>query len=172
MKIMSRHSLNVFRLTAIFSLFSTAAYGEGGCPPGMIPAQGTNINSCVPIPNASRPNQDMWQDQGPRWISQWGAIATDFAHSSAGASVNQPSKALAELSAINECKANGGDRCKIEIWYSNGCAALIVGDRTHVSVSEATSDEATQEGMALCTKGNDANCRVYYLACSLPKRVR
>lgn len=172
MKIISPHFSTIFCLATIFILFSGAAHGEGGCPPEMIPAQGTNISSCVPLPARSEHSQDMQQQVGPRWVSQWGAIATDFAHSSAGASVNQPNKASAELAAISECRANGGDRCQIETWYSNGCASLIVGDKTHVSMNAATADEANEEGMALCMKSNDSNCRVYYSSCSLPRRVR
>lgn len=156
-------------------IIAGAVHAEGGCPPGMIPASGTNLNSCAPIPAGYYNNQQQTPQQSPpppRWISKWGAIATDFAHDSAGASVDQPDRSSAELAAIANCQENGGSACKIETWYSDGCATMVVGDKTHVSLNAATISEATQAGMKMCARDGDTNCHVYYSACSLPVRIQ
>lgn len=61
--------------------------------------------------------------------------------------------------------------CKIEISYSNTCAALVVGINGHNTRTGATSDAAVQAGVKKCSE-EDTNCRAYYSACSLPQRIQ
>lgn len=169
-----------FLLFGLLLLLGSVVRAEGNCPPGYYPigaASGQGgPQGCAPIPGYTN-NQQQAQPQPPpplppRWVDQWGAIATDFAHSSAGASVNQPNRKAAKQAAIANCQSNGGSACKIETWYSNACAVMVVGDKTHISVSAATIGDATQEGMKTCAKDGDTNCHVYYSACSMPVRIQ
>ncbi|MES2312332.1 MAG: DUF4189 domain-containing protein [Pseudomonadota bacterium] len=163
-------------LISLLFLCTGVVHAEGGCPPGMIPASGTDINSCAPIPPGYYSNQQHVQPQPPQppaqWKDQWGAIATDFAHSSAGASVNQPNREAAEQAAIANCQSNGGSTCKVELWYINQCAAMAVSDTGHNAKAGATPDAANQAAMKVCSEAGDTNCRVYYSACSLPQRIQ
>jgi hypothetical protein len=162
-------------LFGMLLLLGSVVHAEGGCPPGMIPASGTDINSCVPIPPGYYSNQAPAPAPAPappRWIDQWGAIATDFAHSSAGASVNQPNREAAEQAAIANCQSNGGSTCKVELWYTNQCAAMAVSDTGHNAKAGVTLDAANQAAMKVCNEAGDTNCRVYYSACSLPVQTQ
>jgi hypothetical protein len=47
-----------------------------------------------------------------------------------------------------------------------------VGDKFFNASSAATIEEATQSGMKVCTANGNANCHVYYSACSLPVRIQ
>jgi Domain of unknown function (DUF4189) len=147
---------------------SSAAYAEGGCPPGMIPHSGNDLSSCAPIPPGY--NQSS-QPAGSRWISSWGAIATDVAAGSLGTATGKSSRKSAEQAALGDCQAKGGSNCKIENWYSNGCAAMVVGDKGHNSGSGATMEETVKSGMKICNS-SDTNCRVFYSGCSLPEKLQ
>jgi hypothetical protein len=161
-------------LVGLLLLCTGLVHAEDGCPPGMIPASGTDINSCVPIPADYYSNQGSVQSSQPpqQWEDEWGAIATDFAHSSAGASVNQMNRDAAEQSAIANCQSNGGSLCKVELWYLNQCVAMAVSDTGHNAKAGATSEAADQAAMKVCLEAGDANCRIYYSACSLPQRIQ
>lgn len=163
-------------LFGLLLLLGSVVHAEGGCPPGMIPASGTDINSCVPIPPGYYSNQQHAQPQlppppPPQWVTRWGAIATDGPGGHLGVAANVSSKSDAEQTAITDCQAKGGTDCKIETWYSNGCAAMVMGDSGHISNNAGTLGEAIQKGMKVCG-ATDTNCHVYYSACSLPVRIQ
>jgi len=163
---------------ALFSLLlglvemSVGAHAEGGCPPGMIPYSGTNISSCGPIPGYSQQRQATRQPPSPQWEDRWGAIATDEPHGILGSATGMSSRDQAERTALADCRAKGGSPCKLETWYSNGCAVLVVGDKGYNTNSEASLDATIQSGMKTCGADGDTGCRVYYSACSPPVRVR
>lgn len=162
-------------LIGLLLLVAGVAHAEGECPPGMFPTNPPGTQGpvgCAPIPGYNNQQQTRQQPPPSQWISRWGAIATDFAHSAAGASVDQPSKDSAERSAIANCQSNGGVECKIETWYSNGCAVMLVGTNHHVSVNAATTLEAVQDGMKICKKDGVTDCHIYYSACSPPVRIQ
>jgi hypothetical protein len=74
--------------------------------------------------------------------------------------------------ALADCQAKkGSPNCKVELWYTNGCAAMVVGDKGHNAKAGATPDEAIQAAMKVCSS-EDAHCFVYYSACSLPVRIQ
>ena len=133
---------------------------------------------CIPPDDSSSPyyqgsaNQTQtYQAPLVRWADRWGAIATDGPGGHLGTAVDMNSRDQAERTALADCRAKGGLQCKIETWYGNSCAAMVVGDRAHTSNNANSLNEAVQIGMKTCAKG-DTNCRVYYSACSLPKRIQ
>lgn len=157
----------------VLFLMTGMAYAQVACPPGTVPyGTGQDQSVCGPDDNQQPPEQQRIRPPPPIWVDKYGAIATDFSHSSAGASVDQPDRSSAEQAAIANCQENGGSACKIETWYSNGCATLVVANKTHVSINAATVSEATTKGMKMCVDGGDTKCHVYYTACSLPVRVQ
>lgn len=166
-----------FRLLLYILIFSTGmVHAEGNCPNGYYPigaAQGQQgPQGCAPIPGYDQQSAQLPSPTGwaPLRESRWGAVATDIAHSSAGASVDKPTKREAEKAALAECKSNGGLACKVELTYENGCVAMSVGNKIHNVTSDATIKIASQSSMETC-KSADTNCRIYYTACSLPVLV-
>ncbi|WP_425493983.1 DUF4189 domain-containing protein [Lysobacter gummosus] len=134
----------------------------------MIPYQGTNTQSCGPIPSTA----GGVAPSGPQWSSRWGAIASDATTGVLGAVDRRENKRAASKDAVSECKSRGGDKCKVEFTYRDQCVVTIAGD-TGSNHGHAESVElATQLGMDACAKRGDTNCHVYYQACSLPVRVR
>ena len=147
------------------------AHAQAACPPGMVPyGTGTDISTCGPDDSQQQGSQQSLPPPA-LWVERWGAIATDFAHSSAGASVDQKDKKSAEQAAMANCRSNGGVACEIELDYANGCAVLVIGKTGHNAKAGETIESATHKAMEVC-KAADTKCFVYYSACSLPVRVR
>lgn len=153
----------------LFLLVASLGHAENGCPPGMIPASGTDINSCVPIPEGYYGQQSDTQPPPPPPMleDRWGAIATDGIGGHLGVASNLLDRSAAEQTALADCRAKGGNNCNIETWYSNGCAAMIVGDQGHNSTYGETLHDAIKAGMKTCGK-TDKNCEVFYSDCSYP----
>lgn len=165
-------SMWLWRATVTVLLFSSLAHGEGGCPAGMIPASGTNINSCIPIP-AGYARQPAASIAPPAiWADRWGAVATDSVKGVLGVATDMVTKDEAETVALLNCTANGGAHCIKQTWYRNGCAVMVLGDAGFNVGNAGTVEEATRQGMEICTKSNDTNCHVYYSGCSLPQRIQ
>ena len=156
-------------------LAADITHAENGCPPGLIPASGTNINSCVPIPPGYYNNQQQVQPQPPmqpqRWADQWGAIAADSANGILGTATSMTSRSIAENAAYADCKSKGGEACTIQLSYGNQCAVVVVGDQGYNATQGATSESAKQAGMKVCNEA-DSHCHVYYSDCSLPVRIQ
>lgn len=164
---------NTFALLAPLTALSARA--QGGCPPGMIPYRGNDLSSCGPIPQGYYRNQEnevQAQQLPPEWISRWGAIATDAKKGALGTASGRSSESAAESLALSECHLNGGESCKIDLSYSNGCAAMMLGDKVFNSNAGVTVQEAIQKGLTMCAEGGDTTCHVYYSGCSLPARIR
>lgn len=164
-------------LFGLLLLAANTVYAEGNCPPGYYPTgapQGqAGPQGCAPIPGHN--NQQQSQEPSPpppKWATRWGAIATDFSHNAAGASFNQLSKGEAILSAIDNCRENGGILCKIEITYFNQCVAMLGGKDGHVSYGAPTIEEAIRLSKKSCTDAGDTTCQVLYTSCSLPERIQ
>lgn len=148
-------------------LLSAKAFPEIGCPPGMIPYQGLNAQSCGPIPTNGRRVSPK-----PSWSSRWGAIAQDPTSGMMGVSNAKTSKSEAGKTAIADCLSHGGARCRVETFYTNQCVAVIQGVGSSYA-SKAESDEVARRlAMDRCTQQADTDCHVYYKACSRPVRVR
>lgn len=145
---------------------------EGGCPPGMLPASGTDLSSCAPVPPGYYRRQPQPLPPPPRWISRWGAIATYAPAGVLGSSENLPSKEQAEQVALSDCNARGGLNCKIDIAYGNQCVAVVVGNKGYNVNPGATAELASETGIKICFEDGGTGCHVYYSACSLPKQVQ
>jgi hypothetical protein len=159
MTIMSSY---IRRIGLLFLLVACSVRAQN-CPSGMVPEGGQGVASCRPV--------DSGQPAG-RWLDQWGAIATDPPHHSAGASLNQSNEEQAKQAAIANCKSNGGEQCTVAATYANSCIAMVQGD-TGSNIDRATSlDGAIKLGMDICNKAGDTNCHAYYSACSKAKWVQ
>lgn len=105
------------------------------------------------------------------WVTMWGALATDGARGVLGAANNMADQQSAEANALAQCRSNGGNPCVIDASYANQCTALVTGDKIFNVHVGKTEQEAASKGLAKCKSAGDANCRVYFSACSLPKFV-
>ncbi|SFK98586.1 protein of unknown function [Lysobacter sp. cf310] len=144
------------------------ARAEGGtCPPGFYPQNGPGVLGCAPIPDGGAESVG----SGPKWATRWGAIATDGANAAFGAASDIPRKRAAQKEALAQCKARGGQACKVDLVYYNQCAVMITGDFKYLSQGAESVRVATEVGMKRCGE-LDAGCRVYYSGCSLPVRIR
>lgn len=168
-------------LAGLLLLFSGMVHAEGECPPGMFatnpPGTQGPIN-CAPIPSYAQNQGQQTAPQTPqpppeRWQDHWGAIATDADNGILGTSINTLSQNQAELTALNDCQAKGGIRCKIQLSYRNQCAAMIVGGNNKIFNTNpgANIKQAVQTGMIMCGKAA-SDCHAFYTACSLPVRIQ
>jgi hypothetical protein len=150
-------------LVAGLFLAGGVLHAEGNCPAGYSPIGATDGQTgpqgCAPTPGYNQAPTAHWEDR-------WGAIATDGPGGSFGASENMLDRNSAEQNALNECHLKKGAICKIETWYKNRCAAMIVGEKSHSSNNAGTIDEAIKLGIQTCSNAGDTECHVYYRACS------
>lgn len=108
-----------------------------------------------------------------KWVERWGAIATYEPAGIFGTATGMASKADAENAAMSECKKRGGGaNCKLDVWYSNQCVAMVVSDRGYNTSTGKTTELAAQKGMRTCIESGDPNCHVYYTACSNAERIQ
>src|SRR5579859_6511270 len=98
------------------------------------------------------------QASPPKWESRWGAIATDEPHGILGSAADMHSREAAEQSAMSDCKDKGGKNCKLETWFSNGCAVLVVGDHVYNVTADSSLEKATDLGMKTCSAGGVTGC--------------
>jgi hypothetical protein len=163
------------RMIFIFSLLclSVVVHAEGNCPQGYYPIGASGQpgpQGCAPIPDYNQ-NQGQPQASPIQWRSTWGAIATDTAAGSLGSATGKVSADEAEEAALADCRAKGGNNCKLQISYRNGCGAVVVGGDDLEINSAATLDEAIQKGMDLCNSVSK-DCHVYFTTCSPPERIQ
>lgn len=153
-------------------LLCTTSHAQTACPPGMEPYGAGVCGYSQPMPSAQLPLQQPTNEETPQWESQWLAIATDSESGSLGTAIGMKNREDAERVALADCQAKGGTKCKLDVSYGNGCAAMIVGDGGYNSNGASTVDEAVRLGMKVCIDAGHTNCRVFYSACSLPVRIR
>lgn len=131
--------------------------------------------TCVP-PDVAMPDTQQ-QTQAPqsppqKWVDHYGAISTDGPSGSFGAATNMPNQSDAEGAALTNCRSKKwSSNCKVELWYINQCAAMVVGDAGHNAKAGTTPTAATQAAMKVCNS-EDNHCFVYYTGCSLPTRIQ
>jgi hypothetical protein len=163
------------RIVLIFGLLclSLAVHAEGNCPQGYYPIGASGQpgpQGCAPIPNYNQ-NQGMPQASPIRWRSTWGAIATDAAAGSVASITGEATEEQAVDAAFADCRAKGGNNCKLQVSYANGCAALVLGDSVFNVNSAPTLNEAVKKGMDLCNPASK-NCHAFLTACSLSERIQ
>jgi hypothetical protein len=152
---------------------AAAAHAQGGnCPPGYYQVGDPNQGStgCAPLPDGAQDQQSSPPTQ--RWLDQWGAIASYIPKGILGVSTNSPTRELAEQAAIQDCRAKGGLDCKIEISYSDQCAAVVAGVPGYVVEIDATQTGVINKSMKECVADGNQSCRALYAACSLPRRIQ
>jgi hypothetical protein len=96
----------------------------------------------------------------------YGAIAyspTDgiFGHARAGAN-----RAIAEVVALQFCRAHGGRSCRVVYWFRNSCAALASGRRHGWGVYGGGAVRAAQAGALAACRAHTAGCRIRVWVCS------
>ncbi|MBN3262271.1 DUF4189 domain-containing protein [Pectobacterium brasiliense] len=167
--------INLAGALLALSCFSIDVHAEGNCPPGSYPIGGGATAGCAPIPGGGNAGGGGWQYEpsppAPIWEDRWGAIAGDKPKGILGFSTRLPSEPAAQHAALADCATKGGEHCKIENSYKNGCTAMIVGEWGYNIASRATVDEAIASGIQKC-KDSDRNCVVLYSACSPPVCIR
>lgn len=147
---------------------ASAAWAEGGCPPGMVPYTAASPNACAPMPNSPAPRGAA----GPRWASQWGALAFDAAAGIMGAASDTRSKREAKRIALEDCRARGGQACKVEMSYRDSCVVVVAGDRQSDTTTASSAERAAEIGLGACEARKDRRCQLYYAECSFPVRER
>jgi len=160
-------------LSLLLSLVGTSvtAHAEGGtCPNGYYPVNSPGVMGCAPIPGYNH-QQAAPQPPPPRWEDRWGAIATDGIKGVLGSAADMVSRREAESAALIDCQAKGGSGCKLDISYSNGCGAMVVGDHGYSIESRSTKSEASEKATKACS-AKDTNCHAYFSTCSPPARTR
>lgn len=137
-----------------------------------VPIQGQGWQGCAPMNNPQQTQQPM--SPPPVWADRWGAIASAVPPSppAFGASANMPSEESARADALAKCEATPSAKCGVEVTYHNQCFAETWGEKTPVSDTAATLDEAIKLSMAYCKAQGNTQCIPYYSACSYPVRVQ
>ena len=119
-------------------------------------------------------NNDTQQSAGPpvRWASRWGAIAISSSTGHVGTSAGQSSRRDAKRVALQKCGARDGiSDCKINLSYSNACAAHAWGGGSAGTGSAPSVEEASLRALNECNK-EGKNCLLYYSERSLPERIQ
>jgi hypothetical protein len=108
----------------------------------------------------------------PRWASRWGAIAISSSTGHVGTSAGKISKSEAKHAAMQDCGDQDGiPDCKVNLSYSNACAAYAWGGGRAGTGSAPSTEEASARALNECSKkGKD--CQLYYSECSLPERIQ
>jgi Domain of unknown function (DUF4189) len=156
-------------------LCNRAAFAEGGsCPQGYFPTGGgtSGFSGCAPMNNAGSANGGQGSASlGPLWQTRWGAIAVDGQKGRFGGVEGLPTSRKAKQAAINECRKNGGSKCKVLTAYWNQCGALVWGDDKYSGHTGSLADEVMGRAVESCSKAT-SNCQIYYSGCSYPERVQ
>jgi hypothetical protein len=81
-------------------------------------------------------------------------------------STNFPSEAEAEKGALNQCKKDGGKKCKAVLWFADNCGSFAVGDgQGYQSAYADTKEAADADALKGCEKLTD-NCTVRESVCN------
>jgi hypothetical protein len=157
--------LKALLLLGLLLLFSGVAHAGGNCPDGTYQSTPPDAPQvyCAPIPV----NKNGKPVPIPQRATHWGAIATEQSLSNKiGTAVDLPTKGQAEQAALEQCAANGGQDCKVQVSYGNGCAALIANDVAFLANADVSIQHAVQAGMDTCGKAGHGACHVVYSGCS------
>ena len=97
----------------------------------------------------------------------YGAIAYSKKNGVYGFSDGWKTKGKAKKTAMQYCKQNNGDHCKIMVWFYNQCGAVAVdGKKVSPGLGE-TIVSANEDALKECQKGGKKNCVVKVTHCSL-----
>lgn len=162
-------------LILALTLYVGTTRAEGNCPEGYYPIGAASgrpgPQGCAPIPGYNQ-NGSQYESRSPRWVDQWGALATYEPDGSFGAVVGSASQGEAEKKALDICQGKHGSTCRVELSYRNQCAALTASDTGYNTTSAKTIKSAMEKGIRICKDAKDLNCFTYYSACSLPAKIQ
>lgn len=162
-------------LSVLALLFSGAVQAEQGCPDGLYPGGAGPGQICIPMPGYGiSGSSGSTQAAEPKWVTRWGAIATDDGSTGGGIlgqSESLSSKRKAEKAALSDCRAKGGNNCALVQAYHDQCIAVAWGRSRPYSVSAENSKAASDFAIAKCGE-SDTSCGIYYTGCSYPERVQ
>lgn len=102
------------------------------------------------------------------WATTWGAIAPSPVGGVLGVAVGASSEEEARRLALADCEAKGGGSCETEFAYHNQCAVMVLGQKNYHIVGAGSVAQASEYGIEVCEERGDANCNVYYSACTEP----
>jgi hypothetical protein len=161
---MSKH-LAARIVLAVLMTSCGPSFADGNCPAGYYESSGGGVSGCIAYPTAS----GQPPDPGPQWGTRWGAIAAG--DGAFGAANQVKSKRKAQSEALKQCRAKGGQKCKVSIAFDNQCGAIAWGDEFYATAGESTLESASKKALEFCGK-NTKNCEIFYSACSYPERLR
>ena len=115
--------------------------------------------------------RDQPQQMAPQptgwWEKTWGAIAPSPKGGVLGTAIGAKSKREAERLALADCQSKGGQACSVSLAYHNQCGSMAIGEKKFFTARAGSESEARAYGLELCER-EDANCQVYYSACTEP----
>jgi Domain of unknown function (DUF4189) len=138
---------------------------QGACPAGYYEIQGVGWKNCAPLPNQTSTPPPV----GPKWETRWGAVASGG--SAFGVAENMASKRKASKMALEDCKRKGGHKCNVDITFHNQCGAMAWGNGGNAYGTAPDVASARSLAVDMCEK-RGPNCKIYYVSCSYPQRVR
>jgi hypothetical protein len=88
-----------------------------------------------------------------------------------GVSWNEVSKNNANVAAINYCRKQGGQQCKVQMWASNACVALAAGDDGAWGADwNVDKKEAGNKALKWCVSNKGKNCSLKVSSCATDPR--
>lgn len=142
--------------------------------PGALGIAADDLPDFVELPKSARVTTNMRMNDGDKAggtltleTAETPAIAIDpkSVTGGVGVSTGVPSRQIAELMALRQCRENGGRTCGVEISYSDQCAALAWGDHYHFVASAQTLSEASDTALRGCAS-ETAKCKIVYSNCT------
>lgn len=108
---------------------------------------------------------------GPGWSGGgYGAIAISDSDKGSlrwGTSYDYESRGRAEAAAMRNCIAGGLPGCRVRLWFSNACAALVTAGKGHWWASwRGSLAAARRAALAECGQDGESRCRVSEAFCS------
>jgi hypothetical protein len=100
----------------------------------------------------------------------FGAIAYSARSGANGWAKDHASRTAAERAALKECSKHAKD-CRAVVWFRNGCGALAVGAKAHITGYGWGTTQALADAEALkaCAK-HAAGCEVKHKVCTTGAR--
>lgn len=157
---------------AFSTLLVVLPAAHAACPAG-IPSAGNPM--CAPPTSKGSPYYVAPGSEpvGPRYEDRWGALAIGMVGSGGALvafSFDALSKRDARRMALERCRALGGEKCRIDSEFRNGCGAVAAGRGGFVPALGPTAEVTASLAMERC-ENELSGCRVTDGACSFPVLV-
>ena len=158
-------------LVSMSCLMATPAAAENGCPNGYTPWQIPvgSMSDCMPIPDYGA--EEVERSQVPVWETNWGAVA--IGGGGWGVSANMRSEGKAKNAAVSQCRETAGNKnakCATLTYY-NQCIAIAWGTTGYAVHTAEDEQAAASLAMKQCKDEGRGDCKIFYSACSFPRRL-